>query len=275
MSQHYTLDDYKSEIKGDLSDATITNDYNRIICLYRKLYGFQETVVRKQLVDMLNDPEKVIEFLRHYKLVTAKGYAQALMTFAVATGVDSTPYIKYFNENNKRVRQLMRMPVMTDDRWQELQKSLDVRISNLPKGCERMCDKMEYQRTILMVIMLRLPARKNEDIQVLRYGPSGHSTNYYDSTNHSLVYRENGDVTTKVFIPQEYHPIFDKYTEHMPTGSHLFFTERKQEEYTCSNLSVFGKKIFGVDLVSIRNKWKDMIISMSEGEEREKLIEWL
>lgn len=273
----YELDDYRIESKGKLPETTVVSSYTHITNLYGKLYSSAKELLvsRDQLISMVNEPTKVVEFLRscEYQIMTRRYYTQSLISFANVVGLDSALYHKYYDELNKTQRQMIKTVIMSEDAWNALQNQLNTRIEKLPKDCERMCDKMEYQKTVLMLLFLRLPARKKEDIKGLRVGDDGHS-NYYNAAEHTIVYRNNGVDLCRVPIPEQYHYILDKYTNGIAEGTPLFFTERKNSEYNDTNFSVFGKKVFGTDFVSLRQKWKDMLLSMPDDPERRRLLEY-
>ena len=264
-------------VDSQLRIEGFNDEYERIVCLYHKAYGRLNTSVsRAQLVNMINDLDNVIEFIKRFKFTTAKSYVMSLINLATVMEIDAMPIFRYLNEMEMKNGKCLpdTAPLISNEKWSELQQQLDCRVHRLPPNCNNLLDLMEYQRVILMIIVLRLPARKSEDIQNLRCGQDASNSNYYDIERHTLVYRHNVPIICRVSVPEIYHSIFDKYTENLSVGNYFFYTERKRDRYSASNFSVFAKKIFGIELLTLRNHWRNVILSMPISEHRSKLIEW-
>jgi hypothetical protein len=262
----YKLDEFQQELeKGGKRIGTTSQKqvYDNLLKLFKEMSDDSASI--EKLVEFVESSDQIVDFLDGSdKSDSSKRIIYySLKTFSEIKEVDSNKYSEKFNELNKKGKSRGRRDILSDEKWQKCHETLKELLGYLPE--ELSADDyiktiVDYRNTVLMILYLELPARRNDDYRNLRTRDEG-KWSYYDETSNCFVYKKaDGKLQVKVKIPDKYIKIVNTYFNvAKQLSDFFFFTEKGYKQFNSNNFSNTGKKIFQIELQSIRNKWKDKV----------------
>jgi len=275
----FDFQDFKRGIEMSAKRISLSSQqqiFDIIVKLHASMKG-QRSMTRWSLTRMLRDfgsMDKCLDEMNDpYRRIACYG----LQVFCEILGVSADHYSVIFRGLNYKKGVRPKRKLMAYAKWSQLRKDFDELIELLPEIDAESDVRIiaAYREAVVAVLYLWLPARQSDDYRTMRNADDG-ASNYYDGENRKLVYRGkhgSDQMRVKVDVPVQYRGLFDRYHRMSSKLSEYFLcTNRSHEMFRSQNYSNMGKRLFGVELQSIRNKWRNIIEVCGDENIKRRLI---